>query len=240
VPVPWWERHPGRLEHELGELDRLGMAYTSDATARAAGLLRLTVTVPLREAGAVEVVATFPDLYPYFRPEVKAPALDLAHHQHPFAKNLCLLGRSTANWTTADTLAGILHSQLGTTIRDGAADPPPGPARDALDEEHQGEPYSDYYSYAAGVMLLVDGGWSIDPADLYGDLVLRVNGSLPPPTNPPQQMLLDATFRGGVDDEVQAGEKLVQRVGVAGIGRFGADESERHGGVGNVDIGIAV
>ena len=166
------------MERELHEIDRLAVAYTVDEDAKAGGLLRLTLKWDVPDFGIVDLVATFPDLYPYFRPEVRAPDLSLAHHQNPFAKNLCLIGRATENWDTTDTLAGLLSSKLPATIAAGSADPPPGPEREALDEERQAEPFSDYYSYAPGAIFLIDGAWHIPDDSRCGTFGLKINGAL--------------------------------------------------------------
>jgi molybdopterin/thiamine biosynthesis adenylyltransferase len=184
VPVePWWERYPGRFEHEIALLEAAGFAPVVDETAKSSGLARLTVTVPVGDLGPVEMRATYPDLYPYFRPEVAASGLDLPHHQHPFSKNLCLIGRATGNWGPEDTLADLLTQQVPLTVAAGTADPPAGPERDALPEEQQAEPYSDYYQYAPNVMMLIDGGWTIPHDETCGSMTMRVRGSGLPPSD---------------------------------------------------------
>lgn len=159
------------------------MAPVVDEPAKAAGLIRMALTVEVAEFGPVELVATFPDFYPYLRPEVAAPALALDHHQNPFSRYLCLIGRSTANWGTSDTLAGLLTEQLTKVLFSGAAAPPAGAARDTLPEEQQAEPYSEYYSYAAAAMFLIDGAWSLPIDARYGELTLGSAGPLPPSDN---------------------------------------------------------
>ena len=90
---PWWIRLPERLDHEKQALDVIGATYVLDENARARGILRLDV-----QFGEHRLVAEYPDLYPFFRPQVFAPDLNLTHHQNPVDKNLCLLGRATENW----------------------------------------------------------------------------------------------------------------------------------------------
>jgi len=220
VPAqPWWERHRGRLEHELDELDRLAVAHTVDEQAKAAGLLRVSLTWSVPDVGPVALVATFPDLYPYFRPDVRAPELALAHHQNPFAKNLCLIGRATRNWDTTQTLAGLLASRLATAIAAGSADPPAGPERDALDEERQAEPFSDYYPYADGAMFLIDGAWEL-PADApYGTFVLRTNGNLRLGAQPIEHVI--AAVTDVADDHgtrlAEAADSLTDRFGTVSL-----------------------
>jgi len=177
---PWWDRFPGRFEYELALLRAAGMAPLVDEAAKAAGLARVSVTLDVAGEGPVELMATFPDLYPYFRPEVSAPSLNLPHHQHPFSKYLCLLGRSTGNWSTGDSLAALLNQQLAKAVHAGSATAPAAEQRAALPEEHQAEPYSDYYTYAPGVMLMIDGGWNLPKDATHGQLTLGLGGSLLP------------------------------------------------------------
>lgn len=186
MATPWWERHPGRLEDELARLQAAGVAFTLDEEAKAEGLLRLAITVDVPELGSVALIVTFPDLYPYVRPEVAAPELSLPHHQHPFGKTLCLIGRSSRNWGTGDTLAWLLTEQLPGALRAGAAEGVARPITEALDEERQAEPFSDYYTYAPAAMLLIDGEWSLPAEETSGDLFIAVDGALPPSADPQQ------------------------------------------------------
>ena len=77
------------------------------------GTLALDVSVNLGQ-DTLQLVAKYPDSYPYLRVEVYAPTLSLRWHQNPYAKNLCLLGRHSDAWSIDDTLAGVLTSQLQT------------------------------------------------------------------------------------------------------------------------------
>src|SRR5215203_2732352 len=107
MPVrPWWERWPGRLEAELVALSDAGIVCKRDEEAYGAGILVLHLEFPA-DAGKIALTATFPDLYPYFRFEVVAPELQLAHHQNPLSGGLCLLGREGGNWDPTCTLARI-------------------------------------------------------------------------------------------------------------------------------------
>lgn len=180
VEAPWWERYPGRLEFELQELSDLGVEFSVDEAARNDGRLSLQLSWDVPGSGHVDMLATFPDLYPYFKPEVQAPALVLSHHQNPFAKNLCLVGRSTDNWNVHGTLASLLSEQLAKTLRAGSADPSAGLRAGDLDEEPQAEPFSDYYPYMPAAMFLIDGGWNIPPEDRSGQFSLEVAGPMPP------------------------------------------------------------
>lgn len=146
---PWWERFPGRLEHELRELEVEGWAPRTEVCE---GRMQVRVTVPI--AGkARSVVIQYPDLYPYFRFEVLAP-LDLGFrkHQNPYAGNLCLLDRSTAAWSVDDTPASVLKAQL-PKIEGANLDPAPRPDL----EVPQAEPVSTYFEAAtlAGSLIVM-------------------------------------------------------------------------------------
>jgi molybdopterin/thiamine biosynthesis adenylyltransferase len=115
----------------------------------------------------------FPDVYPYTRFEVLAPDLDLPRHQNPFQKNLCLVGRATANWNVDDTLADFLVTRFPHVVSV-ARSKDVDYQRD--EEEPQGEPYSDHYLYGEDSAVLIDSAWRIDPAIRRGKLKLGLDG----------------------------------------------------------------
>lgn len=170
---PWWERWPGVLERELAALEKAGIAHHLDQEALAVhGVVRIRVR-PDIDGRPLELVATFPDLYPYFRFEVQGPDLGLAHHQHPFGGTLCLVGRATENWEVDDTLASYLEQRLPVTLRLGAAQI----IEEGADEEEQAEPFTDYYPYPDGTVILVDSRWEV-PGE-GGRLVLGAERAQP-------------------------------------------------------------
>lgn len=172
---PWWEAFPGRAKHEYECLDAAGIRYALDNDAADRSVLQLRITAIGDDA--VDLIATFPDLYPFFRPAVRlAVDGDMRHHQHPFSGDLCLLGRRTSAWSTGDTLAWLLTTQLPRTLRAGRAAATADRARGELVglEEVQAEPFSEYYTFASNAVILVDGGWSLPPTRREGALDLRV------------------------------------------------------------------
>ena len=175
---PWEAEFPGRLEYELSSLEAAGIRYDIDEAARRAGVLQLRVTAVRDEA--TDLTVTFPDLYPFVRPSVQLTAENsesMAHHVHPFSGDLCLLGRSTANWRTGDTLAWLLTTQLPKTLTAGRATPTSTEEIAALAdvEEAQAEPWTDYYScFAQGSMMLVDGSWRLPRTTTEGTLDVRL------------------------------------------------------------------
>jgi hypothetical protein len=166
--TPWWEQHRGRLESELIALDEAGITHEQDSAALAKGVVKLRLHYPL-DGSDVELVATYPDMYPYFRPEVVAPKLSLHHHQNPFGKNLCLLGRSTELWHTTDTLASLLREQLAAAVEAGLSHDKEAVAGI---EERQAEPYADYFRYEPGTCVIIPGRCIINPNERFGAFVL--------------------------------------------------------------------
>lgn len=171
---PWWERWPGRLEYELEQLEKAGIPVEQDQDAfdRNTVLLRLRPVVAGIE---IKIIAVFPGCYPYMRFEVYAPELSLKQHQNPFEKNLCMLGRATANWNPSDTLADFILRKLPVVIAKGNADD--STASD--EEEHQGEPITDFYPYLKDSLILTDSSWLIDPSYEEGklDISLTIQGN---------------------------------------------------------------
>ncbi|MFH1716743.1 MAG: E2/UBC family protein [Planctomycetota bacterium] len=168
ITKPWWEIYPSVLKRELDALEQAGIKYAIDESILQKGVLCLHIET--QAAGVLRVI--FPDLYPYFRFEVYAPALNLSHHQNPFNKSLCLIGRSTENWKADDTLASFLIKRLPQVLHTGASN---DPEEVKGIEEPQAEPFSDYYSYLQGTAVIVDGEWEIDTCHKSGVLKIGVD-----------------------------------------------------------------
>lgn len=171
----WWERFPGRLDREIASLESRGIGYKRDELAWRLGqlVLELTVTPPAGEA--IHLIAHYPETFPYTRFEVVAPDLLLPRHQNPFAKNLCLMGRASSNWSVHDTLGEVLMEQLPKLMR--FATEAPATLREL--EEPQGEPVTDFYAYFPGTAVLVDSSWQLDPAITAGKLKIAFSQALP-------------------------------------------------------------
>lgn len=182
---PWWIKWGGLLELELASLRAAGIPFERDEKAFADGYLVLHIH-PTVEGERIDLVAIFPDFYPYLRPEVIAPALGLQRHQNPASRSLCLIGRSTANWQPGDTLAGLLKSQLHRLLRAARSD---DPSQRAGLEEPQGEPYSDYYPYSPDTMIIVDSAWKIPSGIERGTVRIGVDF---------KRSTASATLRGAV------------------------------------------
>lgn len=151
--MDWVERFPGRLEHELEDFKRRGLAFTLDEE-----LLRRQHRVVLRgevavegEADPVQLVVVYPGSFPYFRPEVYASNLELSRHQNPFEHNLCLIDRSTRAWSPTETAAHLVATQVPYLLRlmqEGG---------EALHEGEapQGEPASFYFGPLPGTVVFI-------------------------------------------------------------------------------------
>lgn len=168
---PWFERDPELLDRELKAFEDAGITAEIDEQLRAGGVIRMILGFPAPE-GSIKLVASYPDFFPFFRPEVDAPDLKLTRHQNPMGGNLCLLGRRTSNWFAEETLAGVLTQQLPHLLdfhRTGDLE------QLHSVEERQGEPASNYYNWCSvpDSYLLVDSDWSIDPAVRSGTFVAR-------------------------------------------------------------------
>lgn len=126
-------------------------------------MLRLLISYPT-PSGPIQLIGHYPDLYPFFRPEVFAPDLELPRHQHPMSKALCLIGRRTSKWFAEDSLAVLLQQQFPRLLPMAAGE---GVETVLPFEEAQGEPVSEYYNSEAPreSLLLFEGRWSI-PADV--------------------------------------------------------------------------
>src|SRR5437867_161559 len=81
------------------------------------------------------------------------PELQLAHHQHPFSKNRCFIGRATENWEVDDTLAQFITRRLALVLKAGRTG---DVAAVEGVEQQQAEPFTNYYTYEPGTVVLVD------------------------------------------------------------------------------------
>lgn len=153
----WWERHPERLELEEAALADAGYPYEVDQERKSEGTLVMKVR-PTIDGRTFDLVVTFPDLYPYFQPQVVAPEEDFPRHQSPGGGVLCLLGRESVHWNPEKTLAEHLREQVPRLLE---AVEKQGTAASAELEITQGEPYSFYYQYASPSFLLVDSSWKL-------------------------------------------------------------------------------
>src|ERR1700722_8151652 len=154
---PWWEIWPERLDFELQRLQAAGVRIVKDHRDVKAGVVELELEHVIH-GHKTKLIARYPAFFPYTRFELFAPELTLTHHQNPFLKNLCLLGRATTNWEVTDTLAEFISQRLPRVL-EAAAESDKVTLRGV--EEQQAEPISAYYPYAPDSLVLVDSSWQV-------------------------------------------------------------------------------
>jgi hypothetical protein len=151
----WTDAFPDRLEFELAEFARLGLAFVLDEVEHAGtGRVVLRGMLPGRltpDGDDVVLVVAYPDAFPYLRPEVFAPELRLGRHRNPYRGNLCLLDRSSRAWNPSTTGAWLVSHQVPYLLGLLAGDP----AAMTAAEAPQGEPASRYFAPAAGTAVFI-------------------------------------------------------------------------------------
>ncbi len=164
---PWQARWHGRLEWEIAQLEAARMR-PQEPTISDSRIVEVDFVHTL--AGVdYPLHATFPYLYPYFRPTVTtAPTFDF--HQEPFGGGLCLAARDPEFWKPEDSLASFVAEQLPLIVRANADDD----ERDADVEENVPEPVTENYDYVKPDYVLIDSAWRI-PAEVdQGTLLVGV------------------------------------------------------------------
>ncbi len=180
--LPWWRARGDRFEYELTQLRNAGIEWTVVIQDERTGDLELELQAIIR-GKKEKFLARFPPFYPYTRFEVYAPDWQLARHQHPYSKNLCLIGRASINWDIDDTLAAFIVDRVPLLLD--------VVAEDDVDrlvgyEEPQGEPVSAYLNPEPNSLVLIDSDWVLDPAVTHGELVIGL------------EEILDNAIRGSV------------------------------------------
>lgn len=158
--LPWFERWPELLEWELGRFAVHGLPAEVDEVERAQGRL-LVHSSAVFEGETFPVEVRYPAESPELPPHVSGPPGLLGRHQHPDGGNFCLLANPdewpASQWGAADLIA----ERLVALLRDSDA----GEATVAANELPTAEPFSAYYSYPSGPVVLMPG----DAAKVEGD-----------------------------------------------------------------------
>ena len=176
----WWERYPGLEQTEINSLHEAGIEFEKDQVAWNNNKLVLHIKFPVKllnidfqlDKEVLVLEAHYPDTYPFFKPEVFAKDEALERHQNPFDKNLCLIGRSTDNWNSDWKIADFLQSQLTRIFKinkEGA-----GTEFSDANEEHQGEPFSEYLPFSRSGEVFHIGDWKIPEHIKYGSLKVGI------------------------------------------------------------------
>lgn len=175
---PWWTRYPGTLEAEKAALNAWGKPWLIHQDQFQLGRLVVTITVEFY-GDERELVVFYPDSYPYFMPHVRLRGMKLPRHHNP-GGYLCLLAQDGDEWKPGqDTLASLLEQQL--PILEEVTHSGVAPDYVAANEEHVGEPLSNFLPYMGHSAIIVPD--ELPPAGiLSGTLVLdsRVRGEKQP------------------------------------------------------------
>jgi molybdopterin/thiamine biosynthesis adenylyltransferase len=99
---------------------------------------------------AYPLTVLYPPGFPFVRPEVISPTTQLSRHQHPYARNLCLIENSPAAWSSSMTGANMVQQAVRLL-----ADSHSGPAAVHANEVDAPEPRSVYYPYTAHSSLVI-------------------------------------------------------------------------------------
>ncbi len=168
---PWWERWPGRLEWELQALRDANIQYKIRKQDPQLGLLDLTIEAPINgERLMLEV--QFPAMFPFTRVEVSAPSLNLAWHQNPYTKDLCLIGRPSDEWRMDESVAAFILGQLKKLLE--AVQKRQTTEMGDL-ELHQAEPVTVFLNYIPDSSILFDSSWQFSAVEDSGSMRLRLS-----------------------------------------------------------------
>jgi molybdopterin/thiamine biosynthesis adenylyltransferase len=194
-----------------------GIRFSIDEEARDRGVMKMTLVVPSSIAGdaPIEATATFPDLYPAFRPAIKSEQVRLQHHQDPFGGDLCLIGRGSRLWTEQDTLGWLLREQLPMVLAD-----QPDPL--------QGEPVTAFLSFLANAALLIDSDLLPPPSEANGTAV--ISAPFPPPDGTGRWLaqLVEVRWDSGQEQARAASDAVVgQDIDIEWFRLHSAPESRR-------------
>lgn len=148
----WWERYPDARAAEEAALNAWGHPWSLDQAELARQRYVVRVRAPVGGTQR-ELVALYPDSFPYFAPAVRLDSLRIPRHQNPDGF-LCLLADDAEDWRPGmDTLAGILQTQLPRIEQ--ANDPGTSTEAMAQIEQHAGEPLSNFLPYLERCAILV-------------------------------------------------------------------------------------
>ena len=171
----WTVALPERLQVEVEAFDDTeGLDFALDKAELAAtgvAVFRGTLTLDGRDPILLEV--RYPDSFPYTRPEVFAPELHLDRHQNPYRHNLCLLERSTRQWSPSKTGAWLVSERVPKLLAllEGDAE------QMRREEAPQGEPASYYFRAHAGAVVLLPEQALTLPQDLRAGTIRLSTGN---------------------------------------------------------------
>lgn len=205
MKTAWYELHRDRFSEELEAFNVRGINVEIDKELQVQKIIRLFLTIdgnnPLfnfsDKSITYQFTVVYPDLYPWFRPEVFAYNLDLARHLHLRNNIICLLPRGTEHWDPNETVASVLESQLNVVLEKGIVT---DEEIIKADETEQAEPVSDYYDTIFQAPVLFDPsqlhlGNIPDQFRFLGKIILGIPGYAEFPT---RMAVLQTILKSGV------------------------------------------
>ena len=212
----WFLENKERWEKEKENLQASQINFSIDEEVEKLGQLRLNleiteesdISVP-SEFLPLKLIVVFPMHYPFFRPEVYAPDLDLPRHQNKIDKNLCLIPRSSDSWLPEITLMEHLKEQLPKVIAAGLITDPE--ILKVLDYE-QAEPASEYYAAISNAPVIFDpSGFDAMPAKNQPiDLMGTVNLGVPTEAEVPTRIIVLENFDADKNSLNKLPEHLIE------------------------------
>lgn len=183
--IPWFESQPEWYKEELDSLTHYGIVHELDEKLKSQGILSLYLTIQpdnpyFSDLGIEEelkLIAQYPDTFPFFRPEITAPNLNLVRHQNPVQKNLCLLPRDTLAWNPSQSIGSYLSEQLPKVFLKGNETDLDKIKTDPLE---QAEPISEFYvTKGAPPILFKNLPYDLDGLGPHPSLVGKVVLGIP-------------------------------------------------------------
>lgn len=168
--LPWFEHLAYRYQVEIAALNLSGLAYQE---TKSDGQLVIRVTYPHGDT-EYELIATYPPSYPYFPFSLRSPNLPIGRHLGSNLQDICVLGDVQNKWDSgADTLAGIIRSQIPLVLNDHDLN-----SGGDLNAKEALRP-SGFAHYLPDTRVFL-GDWSLPPDSTHGTMKLALEADRPP------------------------------------------------------------
>lgn len=167
--VPWFERWPELAKWELQRFADRGLEAILDKEAKDRGQFVVRTKVRFRGKD-LPIEALYPSETPELPSLVFGPPGLLGRHQNPFDGNFCLLERPLDDWPAHRWgAADLISERLTALLRDMES----GPETVRAAEAPMAEPFSAYYKYVQGAVVLIPENLASPDTD-RGSLTLQV------------------------------------------------------------------
>ena len=150
--MTWFKRYNARYyNNELSAFKKYDIDYSVDEVLKKKGAICIDIVIrkdnqyfKLQDVeNDITLRIGYPDLYPFFRPEVVSRDINLPRHQNPVLGNICLLPRESLYWNPEETVAEFLLEQLPKVMMKGNITDENILSNDT---DEQAEPVSEYYA----------------------------------------------------------------------------------------------